>query len=204
MANDVIRAEFLLGAASPTQFPPTTLPEVAMVGRSNVGKSSLINSILRTGMVARVSSTPGKTQEINFFSTDIGVTFVDLPGYGYAAVSRERRSHFSSLVNTYVTTRNQLSLVMVLIDSRHDPQPLDMSMLEMLEHTGRPYVAILTKCDKCKPADVQAREQQVRDLLAQCHHAVDVLPTSARDGVGRAQLIGIIKRLRDNYSTGTA
>ncbi len=195
MAFVTLSAEFLLGAAQPAQFPPTDAPEVAMVGRSNVGKSSLINAILRTGKVARVSQTPGKTQEINFFRTELGVVLADLPGYGYAAVSKVRRTEFASLIDAYLNQREQLQCVFVLVDARHDPMPHDMAMLERLEFMGRRYAVVLTKCDKLKPADVEARVEQLRGLLAFCHHVVDVVPTSATAGDGRNALIGIIKRV---------
>jgi GTP-binding protein len=198
MAHVSLSADFLLGAAQPAQFPATDAPEIAMVGRSNVGKSSLINAILRTGKVARVSQTPGKTQEINFFMTELGVVMADLPGYGYAAVSKTRRSEFATLINAYLAQRQQLQVVFVLVDARHDPMPHDMAMLENLEFLGRQYVVVLTKCDKLKPAEINARVEQVRGLLAFCKHVVDVVPTSATTGEGRNALLGIIKRLRNS------
>lgn len=194
--HDSIRAEFVKGAAAKEQFPTSSAPEVAMIGRSNVGKSSLINSILRTGAVARISNTPGKTQEINFFMTDIGMMFVDLPGYGFAKVSKERRLGFSKLINDYLFTREQLRVVCVLIDSRHDPQPLDLAMLENLELHGVPFVAVLTKSDKLGVGALEKRRAQVEELLSQCKHRIDVVSTSAKDGLGRSDLIGIIKRMR--------
>lgn len=200
-AVESIQAKFLKGAAEKGQFPESNVPEVAMIGRSNVGKSSLINSILRSGTHARVSNTPGKTQEINFFATNLGIVFVDLPGYGYAKVSKERRQEFSRLIRDYLFGRDNLALVCVLIDARHDPQPLDMAMLEELENHGRPFCAILTKSDKLKPAERIARVHQVRGLLAECQHAVDVVLTSAEDGTGRNEVIGIIKRLRTSERT---
>jgi GTP-binding protein len=197
MAHDRIEATFLLGAASPTQFPATGLPEVAMVGRSNVGKSSLINLLLRQGAVARVSSTPGKTQEINFFATNLGIVIADLPGYGYASVSKERRASFASLIDAYLGKRDALRVTFVLIDARHDPMPLDMAMLERLELTGRRFVAVLTKCDKLSKREVEERVDQIRGLLSQCQYVVDVVSTSAKTSDGRDALIGIMKRSRE-------
>lgn len=197
MAHDRIDAEFLLGAAQAAQFPVTGLPEVAMIGRSNVGKSSLINLLLRSGSVARVSGTPGKTQEINFFATSIGVTIADLPGYGYASVSKQRRAEFAALINAYLEHRRPLRVTFVLIDSRHDPMPLDLAMLERLELSKRRFVAVLTKCDKLTERDVAARVEQIREVLSQCSYAVDVVPTSATTSMGRDALIGIMKRSRE-------
>lgn len=197
MVHDRIDAEFLLGAAQPEQFPDTGLPEVAMVGRSNVGKSSLINAVLRHGAVARVSGTPGKTQEINFFKTRLDFVIADLPGYGYANVSKQRRSDFAVLVDAYLQTRQQLRLTCVLVDSRHDPMQNDMAMLERLEFAGRRYVVVLTKCDKLSATEVTRRVTQVHELMAQCSHVVDVVATSAKTADGRNALIGIIKRSRE-------
>jgi GTP-binding protein len=196
MAQDIhIRAEFVKGATKPEHFPESTLPEIAMIGRSNVGKSSLINTLVRHGRMARVSNTPGKTQEINFFVTDMNFMLVDLPGYGYARVSKDQREQFSTLIRAYVLQRPQLALTCVLVDARHDPQPLDMAMLEELELGARPFAVILTKCDKLKPGALVEREKQVRDLVAQCQHAVDVIPTSSETGLGRHNLLGLIKRI---------
>lgn len=196
MAHDIhISAEFVKGATKPEHFPESTLPEIAMIGRSNVGKSSLINTLVRHGRMARVSNTPGKTQEINFFVTDMNFMLVDLPGYGYARVSKGQREQFSVLIKSYVLQRPQLALTCVLVDARHDPQPLDMAMLEELELGARPFAVILTKCDKLKPGALVEREKQVRELVGQCQHVVDVIPTSSETGLGRHQLLGLIKRI---------
>ncbi len=196
MAHDIhITAEFVKGATKPEHFPESTLPEIAMIGRSNVGKSSLINALVRHNRMARVSNTPGKTQEINFFVTDMNFMLVDLPGYGYARVSKGQREQFSVLIRAYVLKRPQLVLTCVLVDARHDPQPLDLAILEELELAGRPFAIILTKCDKLKPAALIEREQQVRDVIQNCQYVVDVVPTSSETGLGRHQLLGLIKRI---------
>jgi len=204
MAQDHISVEFIKGAVQPDQYPDLGLPEVAMIGRSNVGKSSLINAIVRQGNVARVSNTPGKTQEINFFATNLGIVLVDLPGYGYATVSKERRELFAKSIKTYLFNRTPLALVCVLIDGRHDPQPLDMAMLEELELNGRNFVAVLTKCDKLSAKDVERRHAQVKELLSQCRFAVDVIVTSSKTGDGRSSLIGIMKRTRDQHQQASS
>ncbi len=167
-----------------------------MIGRSNVGKSSLINQLVRHGGLARVSNTPGKTQEINFYTTDAGFMLVDLPGYGYARVSKEQRASFSELIRTYLLQRSQMLLACVLVDARHDPMVPDLAMVEELEFAGRPYAVLLTKVDKLKPRQVEARLNQFRTLLSQCTHVVDVIPTSAITGEGRSNIIGMMKRLR--------
>lgn len=196
MAQDIqVTATFVKGATTPEQFPESSLAEISMIGRSNVGKSSLINTLVRHGHMARVSNTPGKTQEINFFATDLNFMLVDLPGYGYARRSRDQRELFSNLIRAYVLNRPQLLVTCVLVDARHDPQPLDMAMLEELELARRRFVVILTKCDKLKKGALEAREEQVRGLLANCTSVVDVIPTSSETGLGRQQLLGLIKRI---------
>jgi GTP-binding protein len=189
-------ATLLIGAVQPSQFPSGDANEVAVIGRSNVGKSSLINALLRDSSVARVSGTPGKTREINFFVTDLGFVLVDLPGYGYAKVSKSQRQGFASLIRQYLfDPRPQRKVVLVLVDSRHDPQPLDMAMIEELEFAGVSYVVVLTKCDKLAPAPLKERVDQVKGLLAQCRHFVDVVPTSAQKGDGRTAVLAVIKRV---------
>lgn len=193
---ELVNATFIKGATSPEHFPQSELPEVAMIGRSNVGKSSLINQIVRHNGLARVSNTPGKTQEINFFSTDSGFVLVDLPGYGYAKVSKTQREQFSTLIRSYLLHREQMVMACVLVDARHDPMELDMAMIEELEFANRPFAVILTKCDKLKPRQAQARKEQFTALLAQCRNVIDVVTTSAHTGDGRSELVGMIKRIR--------
>jgi GTP-binding protein len=177
------------------------MAEVAMIGRSNVGKSSLINAIVRNGSMAKVSSTPGKTREINFFVTDLGVMLVDLPGYGYASVSKTQRQEFAALNRAYLFERAQCKLVCVLLDARIDPQVSDMALLEELEAAHRRFAIVLTKCDKLSKKDVADRVAQIRELTSQCTSMEDVVITSAKSGDGRAQLIGIMKRIRDQHRT---
>lgn len=201
MSEQHIGARFVKGSSKPEHFPESDVPEIAMIGRSNVGKSSLINAIVRNGSMAKVSSTPGKTREINFFMTDIGVMLVDLPGYGYATVSKVQRQEFAALNRAYLFQRPQCKLVCVLLDARLDPQPSDLALLEELEVAHRRFVIVLTKCDKLSSKDVTARFEQIRELTQQCTYAMDAVATSAKDGNGRAQLIGIMKKVRDHQET---
>ena len=194
-----IQAAFATGAVEPDQFPPSEYPEIAMIGRSNVGKSSLINAIVRHSKMAYVSNTPGKTQEINFFATDAGFGLVDLPGYGYAKVSKGKREQFSELIKSYLLKRENLAGVFVLVDSRHDPMAIDLAMIEELEFAERPYVVVLTKCDKRKEGAVAERVKEYEYLLSNCQHNVDVIPTSSKTGHGRSQLIGVMKRLSQQF-----
>ncbi len=189
-----LTAQLYTSAASREQFPETLYPEVAFVGRSNVGKSSLLNCLLRQHRFARVSRTPGCTRTVNFYLVERRWMWVDLPGLGYAAVSQQQRRQWAQLIREYLEHRPQLRLVCVLTDARHSPSPWDMAVMELLEARHRPFVAVLTKCDKLSPAELQQRIAQLRYLLHCCRHVVDVLPTSARTGLGREALLAIIRR----------
>jgi GTP-binding protein len=191
---DVLQAEFILGATKPEHFPASRLPEVAFIGRSNVGKSSLLNSLVRRKNLAHVSSTPGKTQQINFFTVGSHWTFVDLPGFGYAKASKQEREQWAMLAKDYLQHRKQLRLICFLIDSRHDPSGLELGLIEELEMIGRRFVIILTKKDKISPKAMQERELQLRDVTQFCQHCADILPYSSLAGDTRANLLAIIKR----------
>jgi GTP-binding protein len=197
-----LEASFFTGASAPVHFPPTKLSEIAFVGRSNVGKSSLINSIVRRKQLALTSSTPGKTQQINFFSVENQWMLVDLPGFGYASVGKAKRLEFSKLNYSYLEQREQLRMVCMLIDSRHDPGTIDIGLIEWLEDNGIRYTIILTKCDKIKTLEVEERKKQIQDLVQYCSHCVDVLPYSSVSNLGREQLWGIIKREAKLNSSG--
>lgn len=189
-----IHAGFLIGATKKEDFPVSSFPEIAFIGRSNVGKSSLLNSLVLDSKLAKVSQTPGKTQQINFFPINSKWMFVDLPGFGYAKVSREEREKWNKLNHDFLLEREQLRMTCILVDSRHDPQPLDLSTIEMMENAGRKYVVILTKTDKLKQTQVEERLEQVKGLLQFCTHCVDVILYSTVSKVGRNELWGIIKR----------
>lgn len=187
-------AEFIKGAASKDDFPSSSLPEIAFAGRSNVGKSSLINSQVYRKNLAHTSSTPGKTQQINFFSVDNIWMFADMPGFGYAAIGKKHRTAWAKLNFDYLEKRKMLKLVLVLIDSRHDPMEQDIALIEWLENHNRPYVIVLTKCDKISKKLIVERKQQIDHLISLCNNALEVLPYSSVSGLGRNELSGIIKR----------
>jgi GTP-binding protein len=189
-----VQADFFTGASAPVHFPNSEFPEIAFIGRSNVGKSSLINSIVRRKQLALTSSTPGKTQQINFFMVEQVWMLVDLPGFGYASVGKTKRLEFSKLNYSYLEDRDQLRMVCLLLDSRHDPSQIDMGLIEWLEMHGIKYTIILTKCDKIKPTMIDERREQIKGLVQYCSHCIDVLPYSSETGLGREQLWGIIKR----------
>jgi GTP-binding protein len=188
-------AQFLIGATKTEHFPTTIqLPEVAFMGRSNVGKSSLINSIVRRKNLAHVSTTPGKTQQINFFGVNHQWMLVDCPGFGYAKVSKTERVHWQHLISTYLKEREQLRLVCLLVDSRHDPSPIDMGMIEELELSGRKYTIILTKKDKISAKAIEERRTQIAEATEECIGCIDILPYSSVSNDARPALWGIIKR----------
>lgn len=187
-------ADFILGASKEEHFPVHDLPEIAFAGRSNVGKSSLINSLVHRKNLARTSSTPGKTSEINFFNIEDRWVLVDMPGFGFTKKGVKRREEWSELNFSYLQDNPNLKLVCCLIDSRHDPQKLDLALIEWLENNEQNYLIILTKCDKLKPKAVEERKKQIDDFISFCKYSVDVLPYSSVAGTGRNELFGIIKK----------
>lgn len=191
---DHLEAEFILGATATEHFPPSPMPEVAFIGRSNVGKSSLLNSLVRRKNLAHVSSTPGKTQQINFFSVNETWMFVDLPGFGYAKVAQTERERWKKLIMAYLTEREQLQLVCLLVDSRHDPMPQDLALIEELEFAGRRFVIIVTKKDKISDKHVEERCEQLKELTKFCQGCVEILPYSSVTNETRHNLLAIIKR----------
>jgi GTP-binding protein len=139
---------FLRGAVWPDRYPPERLPEVAFVGRSNVGKSSLINALVRRKGLARTSQSPGKSQLIHFYQVNDHFVLVDLPGYGYARVSEEIRRRWRPMVEQYMISRGTLCLVVFLLDFRRDPSHLDVQLKRWLDHHAKPYIVVPTKADK--------------------------------------------------------
>jgi GTP-binding protein len=191
----VIRSlDFLGGMASADGWrPDPSLPEVAFAGRSNVGKSSLLNRLVRRKKLARVSNTPGRTREINFFRVNAEFILVDLPGYGYARISKEQRAGWRPLIEGYMRRSPQLRGIVQLIDARHDPTPDDQHMLDFLAELGVPSVIVLTKIDKLTPA--QATKRIAELSLALGLEQEQVIPFSAVTGRGRDELAEAILAL---------
>jgi GTP-binding protein len=179
--------EFLGGQASPRGWrPETTLPEVAFAGRSNVGKSSLINTLLRRSKAARVSNTPGRTREINFFKINDQFVLVDLPGYGYARISKDRKAEWKPMIESYLSTSPNLRGIVQLLDVRHDPTSDDLQMFDFLAQTGVPTMVVMTKTDKLSKAQAATR---IRAITASLGLEDDqVIPFSAETGEGRVDL----------------
>ncbi len=186
-------AEFLVSAVKEAQYPAGTLPEIAMVGRSNVGKSSLINKVLNRKNFARTSSKPGKTATINFYNIDKKINLVDLPGYGYAKVSKKEQLAWGEMINFYLENREQLKLIFLLIDSRHLPTDDDLMMLDWIEHYDIDYFVIATKTDKLKPSQ---REKQLSDVL-ECLN-IDkerFISFSAENGENKEKILSLLSSL---------
>jgi GTP-binding protein len=190
----VRRLEFLGGMANAGGWrPESTLPEVAFAGRSNVGKSSLINRLVNRKKLARVSNTPGRTREINFFRVNDDFVLVDLPGYGYAKISKETRAGWRPLIEEYLRGSPRLRGIVQLLDARHDPTRDDLQMLEFLAALEVPTIIVATKTDKLPPAHVTERVREV----AQAAGVADdqVIPFSATTGAGRSELAEAIVAL---------
>ncbi len=188
------KAEFIMGTSTPTTFPDLDLPEIAFVGRSNVGKSSLINSLVHRKNLAKISSTPGKTSEINFFNVEDTWTLVDMPGFGFTKKGVKKRKEWFNLNFAYLENRDNLKMICLLIDSRHDPMDTDLSLIEYFENNHMNYLIVLTKCDKIKPKPIVDRTEQLKGLIVNCRYAIDVLPYSSVNDLGRKELMGIIKK----------
>ena len=175
-----LNALFLRGAMAASDFPPESYPEVAFVGRSNVGKSSLINGLLNRKNLAHISKKPGKTAQINFFNVSDRFILVDMPGYGYAAVSQKMRKLWGSLMPSYFEVRESWIHTFVLIDSRHPPQKTDLQLLDFLMHQRRPFTVILTKADKTSRAILEEQIAQISHLT-RGGPTVDILPFSIKN-----------------------
>jgi len=191
----VIRnVEFLGGMAERHGWrPESSLPEVAFAGRSNVGKSSLLNSLVRRKAFARVSRTPGRTREINFFRINNGFVLVDLPGYGYARVSKEKKSGWKPLIDSYLKRTTQLWGIVLLLDIRREPSDDDLAMLDFLAETEVPTIVALTKKDKLTKAAALERAAKISVSLALASE--QVIPFSAHTGEGRVELLEAITEL---------
>jgi GTP-binding protein len=180
-------AAFLKSAVQAGQYPPADRPEVAFAGRSNVGKSSLLNTLVNRKNLARTSSTPGRTQVLNFFRVNDRLTFVDLPGYGYARVSFEVKKSWRGMVETYLRNRPNLKAVVVIIDIRRGLEEEDRNLMEWLEQEGKTVLPILTKVDKLTRKE---REARVREVGKEISEVVSQKPIlfSAKTGEGRKDI----------------
>lgn len=178
------QAKFELTAVRPGQFPTNGLPEIAFAGRSNVGKSSIINSLVNRKSLARVGATPGMTREINYYNVDDRIYFVDLPGYGFANVSKVQKKSWSEGIESYLSIRNQLKLILLLVDIRHDPSKDDRDMHHWLKNCGLPYLIVANKADKISRGQIENRLRSIRAVLGAAD-AIKIIPFSAETKQGR-------------------
>lgn len=185
------QAEFVLSAASPADFPKNRLPEIAFAGKSNVGKSSVINRVLQRKNFARVGDTPGKTIHVNYFCIDRKCYFVDLPGYGYAKVSNADRERWDDLINSYFEAQRHHTLLVQLIDCRHAPSADDFQMLRYLHYHNIPFVVALTKADKLKKSQL-AKTQEEFETLCLPYGCQKVVLTSGENGYGIPELQAVL------------
>lgn len=162
---DVNHVDLTISAVHPDQYPDTNYPEIALVGRSNVGKSSLTNTLINRKNFAHTSSQPGKTQTLNFYNVENRLYFVDVPGYGYAKVSKKQREDFGQMIEKYLTQREQLRGVILLVDGRHAPTADDVQMYQWLSYYHLPILVVATKIDKVKPSQYTKVVKEVKTKL---------------------------------------
>ncbi len=191
MSVNIQKAEFVLSAVSPKNFLQDGLPQVAFAGRSNVGKSSVINRLLNRKNFARVGAAPGKTIHINYFKIDGAFYLVDLPGYGYAKVSEAERDRWGKLMEDYFARPDLLTLGVMIVDSRHKPTADDCTMAQWFRDTGCPLIVVANKLDKLKKSEIEPNLQLVRETLELDENAV-LIPFSAEKGTGRDELLQAI------------
>ena len=182
--------EFLISAASNRDFPKTRLPEIAFAGKSNVGKSSVINRILQRKNFARVGEKPGKTIHVNYFTIDKTCYFVDLPGYGFAKVSQSEKDRWAKLMESYFAA-NRIDLGIMIVDARHAPTNNDITMAKWFLDSDCPFVVVANKLDKLKKSEIAPNLETIRQDL-ELPEECPVIPFSAEKGTGRDELVSII------------
>ena len=189
--------EFFISAARNTDFPKTRLPEIAFAGKSNVGKSSVINRLLNRKNFARVGEKPGKTIHVNYFTIDKMCYFVDLPGYGYAKVSEAEKKKWGEMIENYLNNSKMLRIVFLLIDIRHRPSANDKQMFEWIEYMGFDPVIIATKSDKIKRSQIDKHIKQVREGLGASSDTI-IVPFSSQTKAGRDIILDFCDQVLEN------
>ena len=195
-----IKAKFKCSSEKISQVPKDEFKDIAFIGRSNVGKSSLVNMLTNNKGLAKVSSTPGKTKLINHFLINDSWYLVDLPGYGYARVSKTERGEFSKLITDYVLKCEKMHFLFVLVDSRLEPQKIDMRFIEMLGENGIPFGIIFTKADKLSQAQLNRNIKNYKQILGQQWEELPPMFTSSSEkGTGRDEILTFIEEALTNY-----
>ena len=188
------KAEFLTSLTDLSKLPKDGLPQIAFSGKSNVGKSSVINRVLQRKNFARVGETPGKTIHINFFRIDTRAYFVDLPGYGYAKVAKSEKERWGRLMEAYFSDPTRISLGVLIVDARHKPTENDVTMAKYFQGSERPWVVVANKLDKLKKSEVEPNLALIRETLA-LDPQTPLIPFSAEKGTGREDLLREILRV---------
>jgi len=189
------KAEFIKSATHYKDCPPANMPEYAFLGRSNVGKSSLINMITGYSKLAKTSSTPGKTQLINHFLINDSWYLADLPGFGFAKVSKKLRANWEKMIQNYLLHRENLICTFLLVDSRHEPQKNDLQNMEWFATKGLPFVVVFTKSDKLGATSLQANLSNYKKILSESWEPLpEILLTSAEKGTGKDEILGFIDK----------
>lgn len=184
-------AEFIRSAASLNDCPKDFLPQIAFAGRSNVGKSSVINKLLLRKNFARVGEAPGKTTHINYFLIDKAMYLVDLPGYGYAKVPKTEKDRWAKLIEAYFADPELITLGVFIVDARHKPTANDVVMAQYFQQTGKPYVVVANKLDKLKKSEIEPNLRNIREVLG-LEEETPMIPFSAEKGTGREELLAHI------------
>ena len=184
-------AEFIRSAASLNDCPKDRLPQIAFAGRSNVGKSSVINKLLLRKNFARVGEAPGKTTHINYFLIDKAMYLVDLPGYGYAKVPKAEKERWAKLIEAYFADPELITLGVLIVDARHKPTVNDVTMAQYFQQTGKPYVVVANKLDKLKKSEIEPNLKTIREVL-ELEDETPMIPFSAEKGQGREELLAHI------------
>ncbi len=161
----IINPKFEISAVKPAQYPKNDLPQIVLVGKSNVGKSSFINTMINRKSLARTSNTPGKTRQINFYNIDESFYFVDLPGYGYSKLSKQEQINMGKFIEDYLENCKNISLIVFLVDIRHNPTNDDLLMLDYIKRTNLPYIIIANKADKIAVTKVDAEVARIKEFL---------------------------------------
>ena len=190
---NVNKAEFIKSAASPRQFIQSSIPSVVFAGKSNVGKSSVINRMLNRKNFARVGASPGKTIHVNYFFIDQKIYFVDLPGYGYAKVSQAERDRWGKLMEDFFATPGLIDLGVMIVDARHKPTADDVTMAEWFKSSGCRLVVLANKLDKLKKSEIEPNMALIREMLELPEDTI-IIPFSAEKGTGREQLLAEIMK----------
>lgn len=188
------KAEFVKSAASSSQFINSSVPSAVFAGKSNVGKSSVINRLLNRKNFARVGAEPGKTVHVNYFLIDGRLYLVDLPGYGYAKRSQAEKDRWAELMESYFSAGNQFSLGVFIVDSRHKPTADDITMARFFKNSGRPFVVVANKIDKLNKSELQPNLALIRETL-ELPESVKLIPFSAEKGAGRELLLAEISSI---------